>query len=75
MATYPNQNLLSSERVVLSIRQRFNPTKGITADALSSAHDESLRRLLPAGFVAPQSQTHEGMLLRRASPAAKIHSN
>src|SRR3954466_3092324 len=36
----PSQNLVSSERVVLSIRQRFKPTKNITADALSNAHDE-----------------------------------
>jgi phage gp29-like protein len=36
----PSQNVLSPDRVTLSIRQRFNPTKNITADALSSAHDE-----------------------------------
>jgi hypothetical protein len=36
----PTQNVLSDDRVTLSIRQRFNPTKGITADALSNAHDE-----------------------------------
>jgi phage gp29-like protein len=36
----PSQNLVSTERVVLSIRQRFNPTKNITADSLSNAHDE-----------------------------------
>src|SRR5205809_2681721 len=36
----PSQSLVSTERVVLSIKQRFNPTKGITADALSNAHDE-----------------------------------
>src|SRR3954467_11653787 len=36
----PTQNVLSTDRVVLSIRQRFNPTKNITADALSNAHDE-----------------------------------
>jgi hypothetical protein len=32
--------LLTTERVVLSIRQRFNPTKGITAEGLAQAHDE-----------------------------------
>src|ERR1051326_6356113 len=36
----PSENLLTPERVVLSIKQRFNTTKGITADALSNAHDE-----------------------------------
>src|SRR4051812_47479206 len=30
------------DRVTLSIGQRFNPTKGITADALSNAHHECL---------------------------------
>src|SRR4051812_34799894 len=36
----PSQNIISPDRVILSIRQRFNPTKGITADALSNADDE-----------------------------------
>src|ERR1041385_7370980 len=36
----PSQNVLSPDRITLSIRQRFNPTKNIPADALSSAHDE-----------------------------------
>jgi hypothetical protein len=40
MSRLPSQNVLSPDRVTLSIRQRFNPTKGITADALSNAHDE-----------------------------------
>ena len=36
----PHQILLTADRVVLSIRQRFNPTKSITADSLSNANDE-----------------------------------
>jgi hypothetical protein len=37
----PSQNLISTQRVVVvSIRDRFNPTKNITADSLSNAHDE-----------------------------------
>ena len=51
----PSQNLVSTEGVVLSIRQRFNPTKNITADSLSNAHDEfdrgNLRNVrTPAGI-------------------------
>jgi hypothetical protein len=40
MSRLPSNNLITPERVVLSIKQRFNPTKNITADALSNAHDE-----------------------------------
>jgi phage gp29-like protein len=36
----PKENLLTPDRVQFSIRQRFNPTKGISADSLSNAHDE-----------------------------------
>ena len=36
----PHDHLLTPDRVTLSIRQRFNPTKNITADSLSNAHDE-----------------------------------
>lgn len=68
------KTLPTADRVALDIRERFNPTKRITAEGVVAAYDESLRRLLPAGFVAPQSETHEGMLLHRASPAAKIRS-
>lgn len=32
--------ILTPARVALSIQERFNPTKGITADALIQAHDE-----------------------------------
>src|SRR5688572_21799347 len=34
------KTLLTSERVASSISQRFNPTKGITAEGLAAAHDE-----------------------------------
>lgn len=46
MKKFPKSDLITAERVVLSIRQRFNPTRRITADALTSAHDEFDRGFL-----------------------------
>src|SRR5689334_7641898 len=37
---FPASGAFTSDRVVQSIRERFNPTKSITADALTRAHDE-----------------------------------